>query len=67
MHLWALPIINKTETLARGWKGRVRSGCNFLHRRLHMISDPESSQKHNFKTAERIGIAVGVMTSIRLQ
>ena len=67
MHLWALPIINKKETLARGWRGGMRSGCNFQHRRLHMISDPESSQKQNFKTAERIGIAVGVMTSIRLQ
>ena len=67
MHLWALPIINTKETLARGWRGRVRSGCNFQHRRLHMISDPESSQKQNFKTAKRIGIAVGVMTSICLQ
>ena len=45
----------------------MRSGCNFQHRRLHMISDPESSQKQNFKTAKRIGIAVGVMTSICLQ
>ena len=45
----------------------MMSGCNFQHRRLHMISDPESSQKHNFKTADRIGISVGVMTSIRLQ